>query len=290
MTRFAVSVPRLGIPVAAALVFGLASTIAPAQSVRTLNNGEMEASFGSGCVVYYDNRGNRTHNRPGCSGDQIRRADNAVARRGDQYYGGGGGEGDPQVYPGKNGAAEVAYIGTSCMVFYGPGGVRQRYLPACSMNQVRRADDAMARYGGRPGYGGDYSGGYAGGPPEVRVDTNGSGRVVYRSNNCTVYYDTRGRRQRNLKSCSSYQLGNADDAMTRYRREQGYDGYGGGYGRPPEIVIDPGGSGRVIYRNDNCTVYYDTRGRRQGNPANCPRDLLNDADSAMARYRREQGM
>ncbi|MGD9712533.1 MAG: hypothetical protein AB7V46_10755 [Thermomicrobiales bacterium] len=41
---------------------------------------------------------------------------------------------------------------------------------------------------------------------------------------------------------------------------------------------------------NNCVVYYDASGRRKGANKNCSRSQVNQADTGVAAYRREQGM
>lgn len=60
--------------------------------------------------------------------------------------------------------------------------------------------------------------------PEIMVGTNGQGEVIFSRNNCVAYYDARGTRTRQLPACSNAQTRQADDAMSRYRREQGMSG------------------------------------------------------------------
>ena len=61
-------------------------------------------------------------------------------------------------------------------------------------------------------------------PPQVVVGGNGEGEVIFRRNNCVVYYSARGVRTRSLPSCTAAQRAQAAVAMASYRREQGADG------------------------------------------------------------------
>ena len=66
------------------------------------------------------------------------------------------------------------------------------------------------------GYGNEYD------VPQVIISRNGEGEVIFPSNNCVVYYNAKGSRKGKSNACSSGQGSKADDAMKRYRREQGY--------------------------------------------------------------------
>ena len=56
----------------------------------------------------------------------------------------GGGEAPPQVMLGKNREGEVIFT-NNCVVYYDAGGQRTNSLSTCNGDQVRRADDAIAR-------------------------------------------------------------------------------------------------------------------------------------------------
>lgn len=150
---------------------------------------------------------------------------------------------------------------------------------------------------GRPpggGWGGDDES-----APQV-VMAGRAGRVVF-NNGCVVYYNAGGQRFQNLPACHGRQIPRADDAMARYRREQGLDGPvadehpwagagGGGAGdpTPPEIIAGTNREAEVIFRN-NCVVYYNAQGRRYKQQPTCSPGQVRRADSAIAAYRREQG-
>jgi hypothetical protein len=150
---------------------------------------------------------------------------------------------------------------------------------------------------GPPAYGG--AGGDDGSAPEVSLSGNRSGRVTFQ-NGCVAYYNASGQRFQNLPACHGRQIQRADEAMARYRSEQGLDrtdtehpwasspGYSGYDPTPPEIIMGTNREGEVIYRN-NCVVYYDASGRRWKQPS-CSGNQVRQADVAMAVYRREQGM
>lgn len=57
--------------------------------------------------------------------------------------------------------------------------------------------------------------------PQIIMGRNGEGEVIFASNNCVVYYKPGGKRKNKSNACSSKQGHRADDAMKRYRREQG---------------------------------------------------------------------
>lgn len=152
--------------------------------------------------------------------------------------------------------------------------------------------------GSRPpggGWGGD-----DGSPPEVTISGNRYGRVTF-NNGCIVYYNAAGQRFQNLPACDGRQIRRADDAMTRYRNEQGLNRPDdehpwnrprppGGWAddAPPEIIAGTNREAEVIFRN-NCVVYYGASGRRWKQQPSCMPDQVRRADDAMARYRREQG-
>jgi hypothetical protein len=59
-----------------------------------------------------------------------------------------------------------------------------------------------------------------GGPPEIRVRRNGTGTATF-WNGCVVSYDRSGGRVENSAECNDGQARRANDAMRKYRREQG---------------------------------------------------------------------
>lgn len=152
--------------------------------------------------------------------------------------------------------------------------------------------------GGRPtaGWHGD-----DGSPPEITIAGNRFGRATF-SNGCVVYYNAGGQRFQNLPSCDGRQIRRADDAMGRYRAEQGLDRpndehpwsqrrpAGGGWRDepPPEIIAGSNREAEVVFR-DNCVVYYASNGRRWRQQPNCTPEQVRRADGAMGSYRREQG-
>ncbi len=170
-------------------------------------------------------------------------------------------------------------------------------------------NDALSSFrpsGGTPSYGGRPNstswGGDDGSAPEISLSANRSGRATYR-NGCVVYFSPDGQRFQNLPACHGQQIPRADEAMLRYRNEQGFErsdnehpwvsrqprGYVPNDSSPPEIVMGRNGEGEVIFRN-NCVAYYNAQGRRHEQQPSCDRGQLRQADDAMAGYRREQGM
>lgn len=131
-----------------------------------------------------------------------------------------------------------------------------------------------------------------GGVPEIIAGRNGEAEVIFK-NNCVVYYNARGRRTDSLPACRDRQISRADDAIAAYRREQGLDGGSSGHGadrdRPPEIIAGRNGEAEVVFAN-NCVVYYNARGRRTDSQRACRDRQIQQADQAMAAYRREQGL
>ena len=123
----------------------------------------------------------------------------------------------PDVALSRDGSGRVKFQ-NGCVVYYKKGH-RKEETRECSGSQVRRADDLMAEYRRKQdrdrdysGHRGDYS------TPKVSMSSDGSGRVIFK-NNCTVYYDARGHRIRELPECSESQVRRADDAMVKYRHE-----------------------------------------------------------------------
>jgi hypothetical protein len=141
-----------------------------------------------------------------------------------------------------------------------------------------------------------------GSPPEIAMVANRGGRVTYR-NGCVVFYSANGQRFQNLPACHGQQVARADEAMARYRNEQGMSrpdnehpwvadqqpGYRPDNAAPPEIIMGTNREGEVIFRN-NCVAYYNAQGRRHQQQPTCTPNQIRRADEAMAAYRREQGM
>ena len=146
----------------------------------------------------------------------------------------GGWHGDdgspPEVIVGGNRSGRVVF-NNGCVVYFNANGQRFQNLPACDGRQLRRADDAMARYRREQGLDGASDehpwsrprppGGWGDDTPEIIAGTNREGEVIFR-NNCVVYFTASGRRWKQQPSCLPDQVRRADDAMARYRREQGW--------------------------------------------------------------------
>ncbi len=137
--------------------------------------------------------------------------------------------------------------------------------------------------------------------PRIFAGTNGEIEATFSENNCVVYYNARGQRERANNNCSRAQISRADSGVAAYRREQGMDGFPGreaprgGFGNdrgahhgPPEVVMDRHGRSHVNV-GGACIVYYDRDGDRSGTNDHCSRDDRRQADAAMKSYRREQG-
>lgn len=155
-------------------------------------------------------------------------------------------------------------------------------------------------YGGRPSYQGGW-GGDDGSPPEIVMSGNRSGRVTFQ-NGCVAYYNGNGQRYQNLPACHGRQVQRADEAMARYRNEQGLNrsdeehpwvagsGYGGGSGSgTPEVILGSNREGEVIFSN-NCVVYFNAMGLPWKQQPSCSSDQVRKAREAMDTYRREQGI
>jgi hypothetical protein len=185
-------------------------------------------------------------------------------------------------------------------VTLGPGSYGN--LSEMNMNDVisslRASSGPPSWGGGRPNPGG--WGGDDGGAPEVVLAGNRSGRVTF-NNGCVVFYNRDGQRFQNLPACHGRQVQRADEAMARYRNEQGMSrpdnehpwagspGFGNDDRTPPEIIMGTNREGEVIFRN-NCVVYYNAQGRRWRQQPSCNGNQVRRADEAMAAYRREQGL
>lgn len=142
-------------------------------------------------------------------------------------------DGAPELAFGQNQAGRALFL-NGCIVYYNAAGQRFQNLPTCGGDQVRRADEAMARHRAEqgldrseeehpwarrrlPGYARDRDAE----APEIVMGQNREGEVVFR-NNCVAYYDALGRRWRQQPTCSAHELRRADQAMAAYRREQGF--------------------------------------------------------------------
>lgn len=143
----------------------------------------------------------------------------------------GGDDGSPpEVIIGGNRYGRVVF-NNGCVVYFNANGQRFQNLPSCDGRQIRRAEDAMARYRREQGMNAANdehpwsrprpSGGWGDDTPEIMAGTNREAEVIFR-NNCVVYYTASGRRWKQQPSCMPDQVRRADDAMARYRREQGW--------------------------------------------------------------------
>ena len=209
----------------------------------------------------------------------------------------------PRIVPGGNGAAQVIFPGGSrnkCIVSYDRRGRMTGQTPWCSANHRAQAARAIASYRREQGIGGPVKGhsrpAAPSGPPQIIMGRNGQGEVIFKANNCVVYYRRNGTRQRHLPTCRSGQVSRADRAMASYRREQGIGEPVKGHSRPaapsapPQIIMGRNGQGEVIFKANNCVVYYRRNGTRQRYLPACRPGQVSQADKAMASYRREQGL
>ncbi len=181
-----------------------------------------------------------------------------------------------------NGSIEARFD-NGCAVHYDSRGRRVGSSSRCSRNQIRDADAAVAAYLDR-----GQDGGWNEPPPRVVVHGNGAGEVRFRGA-CTVFYKRNGDRDRADPACNRDQRRLADDAMARYRREQGLDRPAGGSGGgAPRATILETGYGLVTF-GDGCRVHYGLDGRRRDAGRRCTADQIARADEAMRRHREGLG-
>ena len=127
--------------------------------------------------------------------------------------------------------------------------------------------------------------------PDVRVDSKGLPKVKFK-NGCLMEYDTRGVRVHKSNKCTKDQAKRADEAVKDYvgRQKSGRDHADHHPGEDvPRVIIGKNKEGEVIFKND-CVVYYDARGRQKKKSEKCSNSQAGQADDAMARFRREQGI
>ena len=127
--------------------------------------------------------------------------------------------------------------------------------------------------------------------PDVRVDSNGLPKVKFK-NGCLMEYDTRGVRVHKSNKCTKDQAKRADQAAKDYVSRQKSDRDHSGHhsrGDAPRVIVGKNNEGEVIFKND-CVVYYDARGHQKKKNEKCSKSQAGQADAAMARYRREQGI
>jgi hypothetical protein len=125
-----------------AVMLTLVAAPALGQNVKTQKNGEAEVRYSDGCVVYYAKNGRRTDSRSGCSANQNRRADEAMAAYRRQHGSSGDG-GAPEVAVDHQGAGRVEFD-SGCVVRYDRDGHRAKALSRCTDNEIKRADRAIA--------------------------------------------------------------------------------------------------------------------------------------------------
>ena len=131
-----------------------------APQVTLQANGTGRVTYQNGCVVYYNAGGQRFQNLPACHGQQIPRADAAMAAsrseqgldRTDNEHPwasspgfGGNDPTPPEIIMGTNREGEVIFR-NNCVAYYNAKGRRWQQQPSCNANQLRQADQAMASY------------------------------------------------------------------------------------------------------------------------------------------------
>lgn len=108
---------------------------------------------------------------------------------------------------------------------------------------------------------------------------------------CTVRYDRNGRLIYPDRSCSSSQRYAADRAIRdymKYQHQRPGGGFGWGQGGQGQYRITDIRFDRVRFA-DNCRVYYDRLGRHLRSDGGCNKTQRNQADRAMANWRRQSG-
>jgi len=141
--------PLLGLLILMGAPAALAEKDTP--DVRVDSNGLPKVKFKNGCVMKYDARGTRVHKANKCTGDQARRADEAVEDYVNRQNSAHGhpdrhsGDGAPRIIMGKNNESEVIFR-NDCVVYFDADGRRKSMNDKCSKSQAGQADDAMARY------------------------------------------------------------------------------------------------------------------------------------------------
>jgi len=221
----------LSIFATSAAATALASFAAPAsaQDVRYLPQGEMEVHFPGPCIVFYSNRGVRTHADPRCSSYQRNAADQRVAQLG--YNGGyrppiGGGYRPPIGGGGKYQISDIRFDRVrfidGCVVKYNNYGNRIDSSNRCDSGQKRFADNAIRDWRIRQGYGQGNGPGYGPGngvgPWGMTIIPELAGALkVHFRDGCDVRYNGYGVRYRSDDHCSRDQKMRADDAVRQYR-------------------------------------------------------------------------
>jgi len=251
--------------------------------ILTVSNGAGRAAYANGCQVFYDASGKRASDNARCVGDQVRRADAAMAAYRDQHgLDGQAGGSDAPLLSFSDGAGRAAYA-NGCQVFYDATGRRTSDNARCVGDQVRRADIAMAAY--RAEHGLDGQGGS--GAPTLAINAAGQGRASF-PNGCQVFYDPWGDRTGDNGDCTAGQVRRADAEMAAYREEEGLDD-GGDDLDSAVILVNSAGYGRASYP-DGCQVFYGPWGDRTGDNGQCSIGQVRRADGDMAAYRYQHGL
>lgn len=184
---------------------------AHAQRVERLDSGEAEIRFSGDCVVRYDSSSFRTRSRAqGCSAEEIRRADEAIAVLRTKA-----GEGDPpEIRIIGDGASEVRFR-NGCVVTYNEKESQTRSrAEGCNRDEIRRADDVIALR---------ERDAELTAPPQIIVVENGESEVRL-SEGCVIFYNSKGSRVRTRPACRESQIRRADQEIASYRRDQRRDG------------------------------------------------------------------
>lgn len=125
----------------------------------------------------------------------------------------------PDVRVDSKGLPKVKFK-NGCVMEYDTRGVRVHKSNKCTKDQAKRADDAVDDYVRRQKSGHEHSEHHSSdGTPRVITGKNNEAEVIFK-NDCVIYYDAKGHRKSKNDKCSNSQASQADDAMTRYRREQ----------------------------------------------------------------------
>ena len=212
------SIKTKGFVCAATMCTATLAAPAAAQDLRVLPRGEMEVHFRGPCTVYYDNRGRFTHQDSSCSYSQRRDADQMVSDRrvrGTNRYWNSRYR-DAIVIVNPNGIGTVN-LRNGCVVSYNRNGARSAASRPCN-REMRNEADRLYRER-RYGSSGRWEGGYR--PPEV-VEVGRTLHVRMTGRNCTYTYTRQGNHISTLgNQCNSSLRRQANEAVTRYRREQG---------------------------------------------------------------------
>jgi hypothetical protein len=212
------------------------------------------------------------------------RADFTVESRFGGGVGGNGGFGQTpdNMRTFRNGETEIT-MSRNCVIAYDPNGYRIRSDRGCSGDDITRADQQYAAYGG-PGGNADGFGGNRGfrrGPDNIRTFRNGDTEVTV-SSACVATYDARGYRINNGR-CSGDDITRADQQYADYRALIGNNR---GAGRMPDNMRTFRNGETEITMSRNCIMTYDARGYRIRSDRGCSGDDITRSDQEYAAYSR----